>query len=96
LQSNRNAIANPKLHISVLQQHFKDKHQFTTDDIEVFYRGLEPNVKHNTVNWRIYALVHSGVLARIGKGKFMLGTGRIFVPELPAYSSVCLEYCYSK
>lgn len=48
----------------------------------MFYRGLEPDVKYNTINWRVYALVHSGILARIGKGKFMLGNGRIFVPGL--------------
>ncbi|MBO9683390.1 MAG: hypothetical protein J7502_12105, partial [Flavisolibacter sp.] len=30
----------------------------------------------------VYALVHSGVLARTGKGKFILGNGRVFIPEL--------------
>ena len=48
----------------------------------MFYKELEPNVKYNTVNWRVYALVHSGVLAKTGKGKFILGTGRVFIPEL--------------
>lgn len=48
----------------------------------MFYKDLEPDVKYNTVNWRVYALVHSGVLARTGKGSFVFGTGRVFVPEL--------------
>lgn len=84
LRYNRRKIANPKLHITKLQQHFKGKSQFTTKDIELFYRDLEPDVKYNTVNWRVYALVQSGVLARTGKGKFSLGTSRTFIPELSA------------
>jgi hypothetical protein len=36
------------------------------------------------VNWRVYALVQAGILARTGKGKLSLGTSRTFVPELSA------------
>lgn len=39
-------------------------------------------MKSTTVNWRVYALVQSGILSRIGRGKFTLGKGRIFLPEL--------------
>jgi hypothetical protein len=84
LRLNQKKIRNPKLHINKLQQHFNGKSQFTTQDIELFYRGLEPDVKCNTVNWRVYALVQSGILARSGKGKFALGTNRTFIPELSA------------
>lgn len=45
---------------------------------------LEPGVKSTTVNWRVYTLVQSGILSRIGRGKFTLGQGRIFLPELSA------------
>jgi hypothetical protein len=41
-------------------------------------------VKPTTVNWRVYALVQSGILSRIGRSKFKLGKGRVFVPELSA------------
>jgi hypothetical protein len=44
LWSNRKKIANPKLHISKLQRHFKGKSQFTSKDIELFFRDLEPDV----------------------------------------------------
>ena len=84
LPSNRKKIANSKLNISKLQQHFKSKIQFTTKDIELFYRESEPDIKYNTVNWRAYALVQSGVLTRMGKGKFSLGTAKTFFPELSA------------
>lgn len=47
-----------------------------------FYREFEPKVKETTVNWRVYALVQSGVLSRVGRGKFILGEGRNFVPQV--------------
>lgn len=47
-----------------------------------FYKEFEPKVKTSTVNWRVYALVQSGVLSRIGRGKFILGAGRNFVPQI--------------
>jgi hypothetical protein len=34
------------------------------------------------VNWRIYSLIQSGLLSRIGRGKYSLGTGKIFHPTI--------------
>ena len=65
-----------------MKGYFKENSSFGTKDIEQFYRGLEPEVKSTTVNWRVYALVQSGILSRIGRGKFVLGKGRIFIPEV--------------
>lgn len=47
-----------------------------------FYKSLDPNVKTTTVNWRIYSLVQIGVLTRIGRGRFILGGGRNYIPEV--------------
>jgi hypothetical protein len=65
----------------------------------LFYKDLEPDVKYNTVNWRVYALVQSGVLARTGKGKFVLGTSRTFIPKLSPtlknfYSDIQRQFPY--
>ena len=38
-------------------------------------------VKATTVNWRVHSLVQMGILNRIGRGKFTLGEGKMFVPE---------------
>lgn len=54
----------------------------TTKQISTFYRNLEPDINDNTISWRVYELVKSGVLSRVGRGKFILGEGRTFVPEL--------------
>lgn len=47
-----------------------------------FYQTLEPEVKKTTINWRIYNLVQEGVLIRIGRGKFSLGKGVAYMPEM--------------
>ncbi len=42
----------------------------------------EPELKKTTINWRIYNLVQEGELTRIGRGKFTIGTGKTYYPEL--------------
>lgn len=77
----KKAIVKDKFHIDTLQQQFKGKNAFVSGDLFRFYQQSEPNIKHTTVNWRIYHLVEQGVLSRVGRGKFVLGEGRIFLPE---------------
>lgn len=65
-----------------MKRHFKSKAVFETQDIVAFYEQTEKNIKQTTVNWRVHTLVQSGVLQRIGRGKFTLGEGKIYVPEI--------------
>jgi hypothetical protein len=53
-----------------------------TSDIVQFYRTFDPQLKTTTINWRIYSLVQMGILKRTGRGKFTLGPGKIFIPEI--------------
>lgn len=48
----------------------------------MFYKQIEENIKPATVNWRIYSLVQMGILQRIGRGKFTLGEGKTYIPEI--------------
>lgn len=75
-------IVNDRLNIQKLREHFKERSIFGSMDIEEFYLQLEPAIRTTTVNWRIYNLVNSGVLSRIGRGKFTLGEGKAFVPQV--------------
>ena len=75
-------IANETLNIAKLKTHFRDQSIIGNRDILQFYRKFEPKIKETTVNWRVYKLVQSGVLSRIGRGKFTLGEGRNFVPQI--------------
>jgi hypothetical protein len=70
------------LDISQLKERFENKLVFTTKDILSFYRETEPSIPSSTVNWRVYNLVNLGVLLRVGKGKFKLGKGSLYIPEL--------------
>lgn len=75
-------IASGKINIEKLINHFKNETLFTTNDIQEFYRGLEPEVKASTINWRIYNLVSSGILKRVGIGKFNISKTRNYIPEI--------------
>lgn len=70
-------------------------------DISAFYREFEPELKQNTINWRIYSLVQMGVLNRIGRGKFETGEGKNYIPEISSkvktiYSKLKKEFPYLK
>lgn len=75
-------IEDKKLHIEQLEERFNNADYFTTKEISEFYLSLDPLVKKTTINWRVYALIQKGVLTRIGRGKFCLGSNNIFSPEL--------------
>lgn len=81
-------MAKDKLHIHKLQSFFKGRSSFSNKDISAFYRKTEPQIKSTTVNWRIYSLVQSGILARVGRGKFTLGEGRNFIPSVTPSTKV--------
>ena len=51
-------------------------------DIAYFYQTFEPDIKQTTVNWRVYALVQMGALYRVGRGKFSLCKGKVYIPEI--------------
>lgn len=80
--SKKQIIATKKLNIAQLQEHFKDKNIFETADIAAFYSSSEPGLKATTLNWRVYELVHKEVLERISSGKFRLGAGKYWQPEI--------------
>lgn len=92
-------MANDTLKIEEFRNRFKDEFLFGNQDIAEFYKQFETNVKPTTVNWRIYALVQTGVLQRIGRGKFKLGEGKNYLPEVSSkmksiYNKVGREFPY--
>ena len=72
-----------KLNIDKLKSWFKKEQIFNNGDLFDFYKTLEPQIKETTVNWRIYSLNQMGILNRIGRGKYILGEARKFIPEVP-------------
>lgn len=55
---------------------------FQTSDITEFYRSFEGDLKKSTINWRVYKLVHDGILERIGRGTFKIRKRNKFLPEI--------------
>lgn len=86
------AIATDKLHIDRLKEYLKGKETFDSNDIFRFYEKDEPQIKKETVNWRIYHLVQRGILNRVGRGKLTSGQGKKYFPEI----SKKLKTIYSK
>lgn len=82
LQKYQQAIPTDTLHIDEMQRRFKNKPVFETQDIISLYKRTEKQVKRTTINWRIYSLVQMGILQRVGRGKFTLGKGKAYIPEI--------------
>jgi hypothetical protein len=51
---------------------FSKNTPFTTHDAYEYYNSLQPGVRKNTVNWRLYHLVQQSVLQRIGRGIYVI------------------------
>jgi hypothetical protein len=75
-------IAKYETYIDLLKESFKDRETFEGSDIVEFFKSIDNNIKTSTVNWRIYNLVQTGILKRIGRGKLTLGNGKIYIPEI--------------
>jgi len=71
-----------EFHIEELKKIFENSDFFHVSDIFVFYQSFDAEIPKTTVNWRINTLVKIGVIQRVGRGKYKLGTGNIFSPQI--------------
>lgn len=75
-------IATDKLNTDHLRERLKALDTIEAADIGAFYQETDPGLNRSTLNWRIHVLVKKGVLERIGKGRYKLGTARLWQPEI--------------
>jgi hypothetical protein len=68
------------IHIQELKAKFGNKDYFQVEDLFAFYQSFEPTIAKSTVNWRIYTLVKTDIIKRIGRGKYKWGNGNAFKP----------------
>lgn len=66
-----------------LKQHFAKAESISIEQIYKFYNTGKDTVPKSTLRWRIYKLLNDGVLKRIGRGRYKLGTETIYQPETP-------------
>ncbi|MCD6178652.1 MAG: hypothetical protein J7K39_01995 [Bacteroidales bacterium] len=69
-------------HIEEFKNVFENSIFFHVSDIYAFYQSFDAKIPRTTVNWRINTLVKIGVIQRVGRGKYKLGTGNIFSPQI--------------
>ena len=67
------------LNIDKLKLRYGKAESITLEEIFRFYRS----VPKATAHWRIYKLIETGVLQRIGRGLYRVGTETVYHPELP-------------
>ena len=72
-----------KSNVQNIQSFFNPETILSNVDITDFFRKFEPNLSPTTINWRIYSMVKSGILYRVGRGKFLVGTKSRFNPLIP-------------
>jgi len=90
--TNKSDINTDKLHIKAFQNCFSNVTTISVNDIVDFYKEYDMEVKKTTVNWRIVTLVNTGIIQRVGRGKYRLGKQKEFTPLI----SKNIEELYSK
>ncbi|MBP7507662.1 MAG: hypothetical protein KA807_07575 [Prolixibacteraceae bacterium] len=75
-------MRNAELHIDELEKFFGNKESFRVEELHSFYMEYNNLVPISTVYWRINSLVKRGVIQRIGRGTYKLGSDNTFQPEM--------------
>ena len=66
----------------ILIERFSRQKTFDVADMSHFYNEQNPNVSRTTVNWRIYNLLQTNVIQRVGRGVYSLGKSNPFQVDL--------------
>lgn len=70
----------------VLQEYFRNQSELSLDDLRAYFRINDPEIPDATIRWRVYDLVRSSILHRVGRGLFQLGDAILYRPELSSRS----------
>lgn len=73
-------VIESKLNIKKLIQNFGHQQIITSEDVKNFYSMLEEKLSSTTINWRIHKLAQSGIISRVGRGKYVVGSSPSFKP----------------
>ena len=61
-------------HIEELKNRFRGQKTVSIDELYQFYKAKEPNLPRSTLRWRIYELNNKGILSRVKRGIYRLGS----------------------
>jgi hypothetical protein len=70
-------------HIEEVENRFRDQRTVSIEELYQFYKEKEPNLPRSTLRWRIHELNNKGILSRVKRGVYRLGSeGREWKPEI--------------
>lgn len=69
-----------KLIVPKVRERFIYNDEFTYRELYDFYKLNEPNLKENTLKWRIWKLKQDNIITSIKKGVYCLSNGTTFKP----------------
>lgn len=70
-------------HIEELENRFRDQRTVSTEELYQFYKEKEPDLPQSTLRWRIHELNNRGILSRVKRGVYRLGSeAREWKPEI--------------
>jgi len=70
-------------YIEELENRFRDQKMVSIDELYQFYKEKDPNLPRSTLRWRIYELNNKGILSRLKRGVYKLGSDvREWKPEI--------------
>ena len=75
-------MKNNNLHISELQLRFKGGKIISFEELKQFYKNLKPDIKDTTLKTRINRLIKHGIISRVGRGRYLLGQEKKFIPHI--------------
>ncbi len=71
-----------RLSIETLITHFSSHNEVGVKSLSMFIKSQIPDISDSTVSWYIHHLYKTKIIMRIGRGKYVLGEKRIFMPEI--------------
>jgi hypothetical protein len=75
-------LKNSNLHIPELQLKFKGDNIISFEEIKQFYQNIGPDIKDTTLKTRINRLIKQGIVSRVGRGRYILGQEKKFIPYI--------------
>ncbi|MDD4206289.1 MAG: hypothetical protein PHH55_09465, partial [Candidatus Delongbacteria bacterium] len=63
-------------------EYFSNRKSFSIKELNDYFIRINPDVKNGTLSWRVYDLISKGIITRIGRGIYSLGSERKFVHSI--------------
>jgi len=80
-QGNTSMIKNKETNTDALVEHFKGQGKFTKDELRAYYNLTEPELKDNTLKWRIFNLMKDNIISSVGRGVYVFSQKPAYKPE---------------